>query len=226
MVDHRAVTGSALGGQLHPGEALLGGLDQVEPQLVVDGEAEPADLADRHSDALEQVRSVLDEPVRPEVAAGLLVGEEREHERPARSASGPQSVADDRQDHRVHVLHVDGAAPPHHRHAPVVVDLGGERRVRPVVGVRRDDVEVPVQQDRVGVRLLALHAGEDTRASWGCLDELGVETDLGEQSRDVLSGVALLRARVVAVVAGVELDESAAEVDDLAGRVTALLSGC
>ncbi|KAI2474372.1 ArgE Acetylornithine deacetylase/Succinyl-diaminopimelate desuccinylase [Pyrenophora tritici-repentis] len=53
-VGHGTVAGGALHGQPHPVHALLGRLDQVEPQVLVDGEREAADLADRLGDPLEQ----------------------------------------------------------------------------------------------------------------------------------------------------------------------------
>ena len=80
-VDHRAVPGAAAGGQLHPGHALLGGLDQVEP-AAADGGAEAADLADGLGAALELVAVLLDEHLGAVVAAGLLVGGEAQHDRP------------------------------------------------------------------------------------------------------------------------------------------------
>ena len=47
LVGHRTVPGGAVHGEPHPVHALLGGLDEIEPQLLVDGEGEAADLADR-----------------------------------------------------------------------------------------------------------------------------------------------------------------------------------
>ena len=81
------------------------------------------------------------DPNRPPASSSA---KEREHQRTTRLASRSQPVSDDRQDHGVHVLHVDGAASPHHRDSVVIVDLGRERRVCPVIGVGRHDVEVPV----------------------------------------------------------------------------------
>ena len=53
---------------------------EVEPQVVRDRQREAADLADRLGAALEQLRVVVDQPVRAVAAAGLLVGEEGEHD--------------------------------------------------------------------------------------------------------------------------------------------------
>ncbi len=120
--------GPALGRQPHPGDALLGRLDEIEPARVVDGDAEPADLADRLGAPLEQLRVLVDQPVRAVRAAGLLVGDERQHDVPRRAAALAEPLPDDREDHRVHVLHVDRAAPPD----AAVGDLPAERVVGPV----------------------------------------------------------------------------------------------
>ena len=58
--------------------------------------------------------------------------------------AGAGPVADQRQDHRVHVLHVDGAAAPD----VAVALLAGERVHAPLGGVGGDDVQVPVHQQR------------------------------------------------------------------------------
>src|SRR5206468_6473157 len=109
-----------------------------------DGDAEAADLADRLSAALEQIRVVVDEPVGAVEAAGLLVGDEGEYDVTARLLALADPVGDDGQRHRVHVLHVDSAAAPE----AVVADLTGERIHLPVRGVGRYDVQVPVDQQR------------------------------------------------------------------------------
>ena len=71
---------------LQPGHSLLGCLDQIEPQVVAHGEREPTDLADRLGAVGEQLRVVVDEPVRTKVAAGLLVGGEDQPDRTSRRA--------------------------------------------------------------------------------------------------------------------------------------------
>ena len=78
--------------QPQPGDALLGGLQQVgaraRPVAVGDGDAVAADLADRLGDALEELGVVLDDVVRPLDAAGLLVGEERDDQVARRLGAG------------------------------------------------------------------------------------------------------------------------------------------
>ena len=145
VVDHRTVTGAPGRGQLHPGDALLGRLDEVEPQVVGDGQREAAHLADRLGAAVEHLRVVVDQPVGTEASARLLVGEEGEHQVAGRAPSRPHPVADDGEDHRVHVLHVDRAAAPD----AAVGDLAGERVDLPLLGHGRHDVEVAVDEERV-----------------------------------------------------------------------------
>ena len=184
---------------------------EIEPQLLVDGEGEAADLADRLGDALEEVGVLVDEVPRAVRAAGLLVGEEGEHDVARGLAAAAQPVAYDRQRHRVHVLHVDGAAAPH----AAVGDLAGEGVVGPVRRVGRYDVGVAVDEQRGPGRVLALDPGHGRGAARVRLEDLRLEPHLGELLGDVLGGLALARARVVAVVAGVDPDQLAAEVDDL-----------
>ena len=57
-------------------------------------------------------RVVVDQPVRAELAARLLVGEEAQHDVARRAPALAPPLAHDREDHRVHVLHVDRAASP------------------------------------------------------------------------------------------------------------------
>jgi len=83
---------------------------------------------------------LLDQHLRAEVAAGLLVSGEAEGDRPVRDPTVALACAHDAQQHRVEVLHVDRAAAPQ----VAVADLPRERVDLPVLGGRRDDVEVAV----------------------------------------------------------------------------------
>ena len=83
------------------------------------------------------------------------------------------------------------------------------------VGVGRYDVGVAVDEQRGPGRVLALDPGHGGGAALVRLEDLRLEPDLGELLGDVLGGRPLARARVVAVVAGVDPDQVAAEVDDL-----------
>ena len=63
--------------------------------------------------------------------------------------------------------------------------------------------------------VLALDPGHRGGAALVRLEDLRLQPHLGELLGDVLGRLALARARVVAVVAGVDPDQVAAEVDDL-----------
>ncbi len=137
--------GRAARGQPHPGMPFSAVSIEVEPQVVVDGEGEAADLADRLGAALEQVRVVVDQPAarrrcrRPPRRRGR-----RARRRAAACARCASRSPDDRQHHRVHVLHVDRAAAP-----DAAVAISPENGcARPVGRVGRHDVEVAVDQQR------------------------------------------------------------------------------
>ena len=202
--------GGAVRGEPHPGQALLRRLDRVHP-LVADRDAEPADLADRLGHALEQVRVLLDQEPGAPVAARLLVGGEREHDVAGRLAPLAHPLPDDREDHRVHILHVDRAAPPH---APVG-DLPGERVERPVAGVGRHHVQVPVDKQGRAAPVRALDPGHQAGALGVRLKHRRLQADLAEQPRHVLRGPPLARPRVVARVGRVDPDQVPADVDNL-----------
>ena len=215
-VDHRAVAGAAAGGQLHPGHALLGGLDQVEPPAA-DRRAEAADLADR----LGAVRSSCSRcsstsTWAPCVPAGLLVGGEAEHDRPlghARRrgcAPAPPRAASRRS---------PSCRP---RRGPRGSRPGSRRRTgRPASprrppGRRRGGRAAAARPRRPGV---PPHCATTRRPARLELEELGLDADLVEQRGDVLGRLPLPRPGLVAVVGGVDPDQVAAQLDDLAGGV-------
>ena len=117
--DGGPVTGRALGHEPHPRDALLGGLDEIQASLVRQGEREAPDLAHTLGDPLEKVRPVIDDPVRAMGTARLLVRKEEQDQVALRADTGATPRARERDEHRVHVLHVDRTATPHH----VVDDL-------------------------------------------------------------------------------------------------------
>ena len=149
VVGDRAVPGAAVGAQPQPGDALLGGLQQVGAgRLAVavgDGDAVAADLADRLGHARRTPRGGRRPP---SGCPGRRRPPRRRRTRtPGRAAARVPVRArwrTARQHHRVHVLHVDRAAAPD---APVAL-LPGERVDRPVGGVGRHDVEVAVHAQR------------------------------------------------------------------------------
>ena len=92
VVDHRAVPGAARGASAAARPCPSPRSRSGRAAGVAEREREPADLADRLGDALEQVRVVVDQPVRALAAAGLLVGEEARARRRA-AAGGPRAAA-------------------------------------------------------------------------------------------------------------------------------------
>ena len=165
-----------------------------------------AELAERVPHAVEEVGVLLDEVLRAEVAAVLLVAQHREDQVAARLQLAARSAQERVDEHRDAALHVERAAAPD----DAVDELGAERRVRPLLPCGLDDVDVAVEQERRRV------AGAGRRA-----------TRFGRASsrakiRDSTPGVVeqLLHVRdALAFVAGrvrrVEPDQVAQELDDV-----------
>ena len=174
-VDLAPVAGPAVRDEAQPVEPLLGGLQQVGA-LAADLDREAADLADRLGRTLEQVRTVVDRPSRPEDAARLLVREHRDDHVPRGTPPLPRHLSDDREDHRVHVLHVDRATAPEQ---PIAL-LPAERVDLPVARLGGNHVEVPMEHERVQGRILAGQSHDDVRPAGCRLVVLGVEPDLRE----------------------------------------------
>ncbi|MEJ2579873.1 MAG: hypothetical protein P8Z68_12400 [Kineosporiaceae bacterium] len=152
-----------------------------------------------------------DHPPGAVVPAGFLVGEVGQDDVPSGAAALPGQLADHREHHRVHPLHVDGAAPPQH---PVAF-VPGERRDGPVLGEGGDDVEVPVQDEGGPVPVPPRDPGEQVGPPRRGLEQLGLDPDLGEPGGDVLGGLPLPRAAAVAEVRRVDAQQVLAEAGDL-----------
>jgi len=116
----------------------------------------------------------VDQVVGSATAAVLLVGEERHDEVACRTLPRAQDVADRGQDHRIHVLHVDGAAAPEQ----AVFDLAAERVDGPVARVGRNDIEVTVDDEGRLARVGALDTGHHARAARIGLEHLRPEAQL------------------------------------------------
>ena len=95
-------------------------------------EREAAELAERVAHPLEQLRVLLDEEARAEVAAGLLVGEDDEHEVAGQLDALALRAQERVHEHRHAGLHVERAAAPD----VAVLEPRLERRVRPVLAAR------------------------------------------------------------------------------------------
>ncbi len=204
---------AAAGDETDPHERLLADLQQVGAPIA-DRDRVAADLADRLRRAREPLGLVLDDERRALDAAVLLVGEERQDEVALGLLPRAQDLGDRRQDHGVHVLHVDRAAAPQHP----VADLACEGIDAPVLGDRGDDVEVPVQDECGLVAVAPGHPGHHVGATRDRLVELGLETECREVGADVFGRFALPRSTAAAVVRRVEPDEIASDRDDLGER--------
>ena len=214
FVGQRAVPCRALRDEPHPDDALLGCLRQGRPggRSASGSEKPPTSLTASvtPSNSSGWLSTIA---VRAHAPAGFLVGEEREHDgrcgrRPVRSRSRTHG-----QDHRVHVLHVDRAAAPH----AAVGHLGRERVVRPVLRLRRHDVEVSVQR---ATRRSSLGRCPSMRAT--TVVRPGADSYERGSSPTSASRAATYSAAArspgplaVAVVGRVDPDEVSAEVDDL-----------
>ena len=206
-----------VGDQPQPGDALLRGLDQVDAAGRRDGEREAADLADRLGDALEQLGVVVDQPVR---ARACRRPPRRRGSRGRRRAAacGPRGAicADERQHHRVHVLHVDGAAAPD----AAVGDLAGERVVPSSPAASAGTTSRwPCTSSAGAAGVLALEPrprgwsgpARDSKIS-------GSSPTSASCAGDVLRRRPLPRPAAVAVVGRVDPDQVAADLDDLVLR--------
>ena len=133
---------------------------------------------------------LLDEEARAELAAVLLVGEDDQHE-VARELHALALRAQERaHEHRDAALHVERAAPP-----DVAVDeLAGERRVRPGLSRRRDDVDVSLEEERL--RVAARESRDEVRPRRVLRVELRLAARLLEQRLDELDARALVSGRV------------------------------
>ena len=122
---------------------LLGDLDRIErPSSGPLGES--AELAERVADAVEVIGVLLDEVLRTELAACLLVAREREDQIARRLEPLGRDTKEGAEHHRDAALHVEGAPTPD----LAVDELGVERRMCPLSRIRRHDVEVAVEQER------------------------------------------------------------------------------
>ena len=207
LVDHGPVPRATVCRQPQPADSLLGRLHQIETEVVAHGHREAADLTDRLGDAVEQVRPVLDQPVRADRSTRLFVWQEHDDDVAIRLYAVARPRAHRGQRHAAHVLHVHGATTPEHLHPEVLADLGAERRHRPVPCLRRHHVEVAVDQQRAPRTVASRDADDDTVTSRPAREPLGVEPHLAQTRLDPLGGLGFARPAPVAEVGGVDLDE-------------------
>lgn len=85
----------------------------------------------------------------------------------------------------------------------------------PVTGVEGDDVEMPVQEQRVTGGVLPRDPGDHIRPVAVRFQDLRLQADLGQLLRDVLRGGPFTRTGIVAGVGRVDPDQVAAQPGDL-----------
>lgn len=179
VVDLGAVARRAVRGELEPGGAALARGDGVDPQGVARVEGVGAGLADALGAALEEVGVAVGEESGAVGGAVLLVRGEGQHDVApgAQARAGPG--ADSGEHHRVHVLHVDGAAAPD----DAVADLAGERVDGPVRGLGGHHVEVAVDEQGVGGRVGAGDPGHDIGPAGRGLQDARLDPGVGRAAR-------------------------------------------
>ncbi len=206
----RAVPARPADASAQPADLLLGHLDRIEA-LAAEVHRCAAELTERVPHAVEQVGVLLDEVLRTEVAAVLLVAQHREDQVATRlqlAAGGAEERIDE---HRDASLHVQRAPSPD----DTVDELGGERRVRPILAGGLHDVDVAVEQERRSVTG-ALDPCDEVRAAVVLRDDARLDTGVVEQPLDVRDA----RAFVAGRVRGVEPEQIAEELDDVAHGVS------
>ena len=227
IVDHRAVPGLAPGGQPHPSDGLLGRLDQVQAALTAvgarHGQRKPADFTDRLGDAVEEIGPIVHQPVRPVLAAVLLVGDEREDEIARRHDARTLQLSGDHDHHADHVLHVDRAAAPD----IAVFDRSGKRVHAPVGRFGRHHVEMPMDEQGATRTVGARETGEHIAPAWRTgFEVFGLIADLGQLLGDPPRALRLtLGGLGFAGVGGIESDQPADNLDHVIARLIASLEG-
>jgi len=188
------------------------GRDRVEAAAVARYRPAP-DLAERLGHAVEDLGPLPDHPLGTHDPRGLLIREEREQQRPPGHDPLPAVVADHREHHADHVLHVDGASSVE----PAVADLTGERRDGPVLGDRGDDVDVSVHDQSARVRVGSLDPGEQAPSSGNRLHEFAGDADLVEVLGDPAAHprLAVADRRGITGVGRVDGDEVGRDRDGL-----------
>ena len=155
------------------------------------------------------VGSLLQQPAHAHVGgAVLLVGNSEEPQVTARPEPRPRETREGHSPGCDLVLHVDGAAA---EEIAVVVDDRVERWVRPVPGITRHDVGV-AHECQGGSGATAAQPGDEVRPQRVARHDLALDPGRLEIVPEEHRSGRLAAGRV----GGVDLDQGAAEVDDLA----------
>ncbi len=94
------------------------------------------------------------------------------------------------------------------------LSFGAERIHGPLLPQGRHDVQVPVDHEGAGGRVLPRHAGDHAGAAGLGFEDLSVQPHLGDQSGRVFGRRAFPRPGTVPVVGCVDPDEFLADADD------------
>ncbi len=188
-----------------PADLLLRHLDRIKA-AATDSLRCAAELADRVLHALEQLGMFVREEAGAEVAAVLLVAEDGENDVATWLDLGARGAQERVDHHRDAALHVERAAAPE----PAVHQLASERRMRPLLARGRDDVDVPVQEERRRLARAA-HARDEIRPRVVLRDDARLDAGFLEQAPHVCDARALVPGRIRRV----EADEIAEKVDDV-----------
>ena len=192
----------AVSDESDPHQCLLPRLEQI-CALSVQVDRVATDLADGFVGAGEQLGMLVHHPVRAVDAAVLLVREERDDEVTGRLLPRLGKVAECGQDHRIHVLHVDGTPAPQQ----AVADLAAEGVDAPVGSDRRHNVEVAVHDQRRAFRVATGYPCHDTRASGGRVEQVRGQSEPLEFGFDVLCRLGLALGPSAAPVHRLETDQ-------------------
>ena len=189
-----------------PADLLLRHLDRIEAPAA-DRLRRAAELAERVAHAVEQLRRARPRGTSRRLAAVLLVAQHREDEVAARLQLAAR---------RARNASTSIATPPFMSSAPrpqthAVDELAAERRVRPLLAGRRDDVDVAVEQER---RRLARagHARDQVRPRRRPSRRCASRRLRRRASRFMCATHALL---VAGRVRRVEADQVAQQLDDV-----------
>jgi hypothetical protein len=201
----RAVTGRPADRCARPADLLLGHHDRVEA-TAGKRHREPAELADRVADVLEELGMLVDEVAGPLVAARLLVGQDTEDHVAGRQHAAGLGPHEGREHHRDAALHVQRSASPH----VAVVQLAGKRLVAPIAAGRHD-IDVSLQEQRSG-HAPSGKAGDQVGAGRIASEDPDLASEILQQPADPVHAFAL-------VAGGIARIETQQPLQDLDGTI-------
>src|SRR5581483_10187856 len=188
-----------------PDEAalLLGDLNRHEAPSATP-ERVTTELAQRITNALEQIAVLFHEKLHAGATARLLVSRQRKQKVPRRRCLRPRHLEQARHEHGDAALHVERASPPH-----LVADaFAAERRVLPFGRFRGDHVDVAVEEERRGVAAPG-HTRKEIRSVRLEREVSMLDASSIKQAADELEASPLVAGRI----RGVEPDQRLEQLD-------------